>query len=142
VTDSANENQPSRIGWLIFWSCYPFAVPDKIFGLTHFLDFIDRGTHCALAASATGSARTRDQIFTGFASSKLYQLIKNSHPGWDDCFFGAAIRLRCPIKSSGLRISSILSTAALTAPSLHLPQAALGLVTKFSLASPVQICTY
>ena len=35
----------------------PFAVPDKIFGLTHFLDFIDRGTHYTLAVSATGSAR-------------------------------------------------------------------------------------
>ena len=51
--------------------------------------------------------------------------------------------MRCPIKSSGLRISSILSTAALAAPSLHLPQAALGLATKFELASPVQTaCTY
>ena len=38
------------------------------------------------------------------------------------------LRLRCPIKSSGLRISSILSTAAHTAPSLYLPPAALGLV--------------
>jgi hypothetical protein len=37
----------------------PFAVPDKIFGLTLILDFIDRGTHCALAVSATGSARAR-----------------------------------------------------------------------------------
>ena len=42
---------------------------------------------------------------------------------------GAAIRLRCPIKSSGLRISSILSTAALAAPSLYLPLAALELAT-------------
>ena len=38
----------------------PFAVPDKIFGLTHFLDFIDRGTHCALPSSATGGGRARD----------------------------------------------------------------------------------
>ena len=37
----------------------PFAVPDKIFGLTYFLDFIDRGTHCACAFSATGSAQAR-----------------------------------------------------------------------------------
>ena len=37
----------------------PFAVPDKIFGLTPFLDFIDRGTHCAFASSATGSAQAR-----------------------------------------------------------------------------------
>ena len=40
----------------------PFAVPDKIFGLTLSLDFIDRGTHYALAASATGSARARGQL--------------------------------------------------------------------------------
>ena len=46
--------------------------------------------------------------------------------------------LRCPIKSSGLRISSILSTAALAALSLYLPQAALGLATKFELVKPVQ----
>ena len=37
-------------------------------------------------------------------------------------------RLRCPIKSSGLRFSSILSTAAHTAPGLHLPPAAPRLV--------------
>ena len=37
----------------------PFAVPYKIFGLTPFLDFIDRSTHCALAVSATGGARAR-----------------------------------------------------------------------------------
>ena len=37
----------------------PFAVPDKIFGLTLSLDFIDRGTHCAWASSATGSAQAR-----------------------------------------------------------------------------------
>ena len=41
-------------------------------------------------------------------------------------------RLRCPIKFSGLRFSSILSTAAHTAPSLHLPPAALGLVANCS----------
>ncbi len=34
----------------------PFAVPDKIFGLTLFLDFIDRGTINQFASSATGSA--------------------------------------------------------------------------------------
>ena len=33
-------------------------------------------------------------------------------------------RLRCPKKSSGLRFSSIFSTAALKAPALHLPPAA------------------
>ena len=37
----------------------PLAVPDKIFGLTLFLDFIDRCAHYALAFSATGSARAR-----------------------------------------------------------------------------------
>ena len=37
----------------------PFAVPDKIFGLARSLDFIDRCTRCALALSATGSARAR-----------------------------------------------------------------------------------
>ena len=56
--------------WALFISQYslfipslerPFAVPDKIFGLTLILDFIDRGTHCALAVSATGSARARDR---------------------------------------------------------------------------------
>ena len=52
------------------YCCYPVAVPDKIFGLTLFLDFIDR------------------------------------------CH---------------------------SLPSLHLPQAALGSLPKFSLASPVQI---
>ena len=35
----------------------PFAVPYKIFGLTLFLDFIDRGAINQLAYSATGSAR-------------------------------------------------------------------------------------
>ncbi len=75
----------------------PFAVPDKNFGLTQFLDFIDRGTHCACAFTATGSAQARG-------------------------------RLRCPIKSSGLRNSSILSTAAHTAPALSLPPAARRLV--------------
>ena len=39
---------------------YPFAVPDKIFGLALFLDFIDRGTRCACASSATGSTQARD----------------------------------------------------------------------------------
>ncbi len=38
--------------------------------------------------------------------------------------FCVSPRLRCPIKSSGLRFSSILSTAALKAPALHLPPAA------------------
>ncbi len=38
--------------------------------------------------------------------------------------FCVSTRLRCPIKSSGLRCSSILSTAALKFPALHLPQAA------------------
>ena len=44
----------------------PFAVPDKIFGLTLILDFIDRCTHCAFPASATGSgkARGRGEIFS------------------------------------------------------------------------------
>jgi len=37
-------NLPSRLRIIC-----PFAVPDKIFGLALFLDFIDRGTHCALA---------------------------------------------------------------------------------------------
>ena len=37
----------------------PLAVPDKIFGLTLSLDFIDRGAHCACALSATGSAQAR-----------------------------------------------------------------------------------
>ena len=40
----------------------PFAVPDKIFGLALFLDFIDRCTHCAWASSATGSAQARATI--------------------------------------------------------------------------------
>ena len=40
---------------------------------------------------------------------------------------GNEFRLRCPIKSSGLRVPSILSTAAHAAPSLFLPPAALGL---------------
>ena len=38
--------------------------------------------------------------------------------------FCVSPRLRCPIKSSGLRFPSILSTAALKAPALHLPPAA------------------
>ena len=36
---------------------YPFAVPDKIFGLTLFLDFIDRGTQIPCTASAAGSVQ-------------------------------------------------------------------------------------
>ena len=44
--------------------------------------------------------------------------------------FCVSPRLRCPKKASGLRISSLFSTSALTAPSLHLPLAALGLVTQ------------
>ena len=39
-----------------------FAVPYQIFGLTLFLDLIDRGTHCAFASSATGSAQARDYL--------------------------------------------------------------------------------
>ena len=39
---------------------YPFAVPDRIFELTLFLDFIDRSTCCVCAASAAGSAQARD----------------------------------------------------------------------------------
>ena len=35
----------------------PLAVPDKIVGLTHFLNFIDRGAINHLAVSATGSAQ-------------------------------------------------------------------------------------
>ena len=38
---------------------FPFAVPDKIFGLTLILDFIDRGTRCAFAYSATGRTQAR-----------------------------------------------------------------------------------
>ena len=38
---------------------YPFAVPDKIFGLALFLDFIDRGTRLCSAVSATGGAEQR-----------------------------------------------------------------------------------
>jgi len=37
----------------------PFAVPEKIIGLTRILDFFDRCTRLLLAASATGSARKR-----------------------------------------------------------------------------------
>ena len=44
-----------KISFLV--SAARFAVPDKIFGLAPFLDFIDRCTLTALAASATGSAR-------------------------------------------------------------------------------------
>jgi len=44
-------------------------------------------------------------------------------------FQRAAIRLRCPKKSSGLRYSSIFSTAAHTAPSLLPPLAAGRLVS-------------
>ena len=80
------------MGWLIFWSCYPFAVPDKIFGLTPFLDFIDRGTHYALASPATGSARARGQIFTGFASSNQ-QRKKRTKTEWSWFFFGAASQI-------------------------------------------------
>ena len=35
----------------------PFAVPEKIVGLTLFLDFFDRGTINRFACSATGSAK-------------------------------------------------------------------------------------
>ena len=34
-----------------------FAVPDKIFGLTPFLNFVDRCTQNTLLGSATGGAR-------------------------------------------------------------------------------------
>ena len=44
--------------------------------------------------------------------------------------FCVSPRLRCPKKASGLRISSLFSTAALTAPSLHLPPVVLRLVTQ------------
>ena len=81
-----------------FWGDgFPVAVPEKIIGLTPILDFFDRCHSAALRASlrsvalctptavgglrlaspATGSARARGQIFTGFASSNLYPLIKN-----------------------------------------------------------------
>ena len=51
---------------------------------------------------------------------------------------GAGVRLRCPIKSSGLRISSILSTAAHAAPSLHLPPAVRRLAARLS--PSVRVC--
>lgn len=35
----------------------PFAVPEKIIGLTLFLDFFDRGTQSACTAPATGSVQ-------------------------------------------------------------------------------------
>ena len=73
----------------------PFAVSEKSFGLTHFLAFFDRGTHCALASSATGSARARDP--TSYArrthNPEVGQGLlckpgkEKSHPVWDDFFF-------------------------------------------------------
>lgn len=38
---------------------FDFAVPEKITGLTLFLDFFDRGSALCLASSAAGSARQR-----------------------------------------------------------------------------------
>ena len=71
----------------------PFAVPEKIVGLTLSLDFFDRGTINQLASSATGSARNENPAST-LEAGLLWA------------------RLRCPKKSSGLRFSSIFSTAA------------------------------
>jgi len=45
------------IGFFGVGTAVPLAVPDKIFGLTLFLDFIDRGAINQLALSAIGSAR-------------------------------------------------------------------------------------
>ena len=47
------------IGMILYWvdTAAPLAVPYKIFGLSLFLDFIDRGAINQLAASAAGSAR-------------------------------------------------------------------------------------
>ena len=41
----------------------PFVVPDKIFGLTLILDFIDHGTRLCPALSATGSAGQRGRPY-------------------------------------------------------------------------------
>ena len=73
----------------------PFAVPEKSFGLTHFLAFFDRGTHCALASSAAGSAQARDPTSYAYHSHNpevtpdlLHKQRKEkSHPVWDDFFF-------------------------------------------------------
>jgi len=51
------------MGWL-FGAAVQFAVPEKIFGLTHFLDFFDRCTTNHPAASATGSAGRLGQTRT------------------------------------------------------------------------------
>ena len=56
----------------------------------------------------------------GWVGRRRFVFVTDIYKDW----FCVSTRLRCPIKSSGLRCSSILSTAALKFPALHLPQAA------------------
>ena len=65
VAKWAHKQNPSAISRrgvvaIVLWdidTAAPLAVPDKIFGLTPFLGFIDRCAINHLASSATGSAR-------------------------------------------------------------------------------------
>ena len=98
----------------------PFAVPEKSFGLTHFLAFFDRGTHCALASSAAGSAQARDPTSYAYHSHNpevtpdlLHKQRKEkSHPVWDDFFFSGKLhRKRYRLKTFALNDRSRVSTA-------------------------------
>ena len=56
----------------------PFVVPDKIFGLTLILDFIDHGTRLCPASSATGSAGQRGRPYSVFDKPEFEFIILNS----------------------------------------------------------------
>ena len=59
IPQSAALTAPFTQGSLWRSGSCPFAVPEKIIGLTLILDFFDRCTRCALASPATGGARAR-----------------------------------------------------------------------------------
>ena len=78
---------------------------------------------------------------SGDGDSIAVQSPTNRKSSWKDAktVFIAAILLRCPAVTSPDGAGSCLADRCHSLASLHLPQAALGSLPRFSLASPVQI---
>ena len=91
----------------------PFAVPEKIFGLTPFLDFFDRCTRCALALSATGGAQARGQDLT-IRFSLPETDSKKSRPQKGSGFFGAGDRDRTGTLFRARDFKSLVSACSTT----------------------------
>ncbi len=69
----------------LFGAGVPVAVPDKIFGLTLFLVFVDRGHSLGSLDSATGAAPLAPQTLTCGSSQPA---LKNGIPDLGIPFFG------------------------------------------------------